>query len=187
MRLRKRSVPYQLRLTLQQRTDEALLPSGEPATEAAQAQFFELYKMMVQSSEALVARRQGVNTFFLTINGLLLTATGLFVRGGDSVRLQAGGIVVLAIAGLALCVAWRSLLISFGQLNSGKFAIINRMERSLAASIYAAEWEALARGEDARVYQSFTEREAFVPFAVGAIYVVATLLGGAVWLGLWSI
>lgn len=166
---------------------ETLLPNGAPSTPEAKQQFFELYRLMVASSEALVARRQGVNTFFLTMNGLLLTAVGLFVRGGGSGRLQAGGILVLAVAGVALCVAWRSLLISFGQLNTGKFAIINAMEKQLAAAIYAAEWEALDRGANPKVYRSFTSREVFVPHAFGLIYAVTTILSGAIAVGLWDL
>ncbi|HWE66990.1 MAG TPA: hypothetical protein VG298_10135 [Acidimicrobiales bacterium] len=164
----------------------ALFPRGEPVSAEAQAQFFELYKIMVDSSEALVARRLGVNTFFLTMNGLLLTALGLFLRGGGHARLQAGGILVLAVAGAALCVAWRSLLTSFGQLNTGKFAIINRMEKSLSASVFCAEWEALERGQNRRVYRSFTSREAIVPISFGLIYGIAAVLSLLVVTGCWK-
>lgn len=150
------------------------------------AEFFDLYKLMVQSSEALVARRQGVNTFFLTVNGALLTAIGLFLKGGGSTRVQAAGILVLAIAGFFMCLAWRSLLLSFGQLNTGKFVIINRMEEELAASVYDAEWKALAEGADPEVYRSFTEREVTVPLAVGAVYSVAILLSAVVAIGVWD-
>lgn len=164
-----------------------LLPHGQPATAEEKAQYFELYQMMVSSSEALVSRRQGVNTFFLTMNGLVLTAVGLFLRGGGSPRLQAAGILVLAVVGAALCVAWRSLIVSFGQLNTGKFAIINTMEKTLAAAIYAAEWEALERGMNPKVYRSFTSREVFVPFAFGGIYTITAILSGAVATGIWDI
>jgi len=165
----------------------ALLPNGEPSSPEEREQFFELYRILVSSSEALVARRQGVNTFFLTMNGLLLTAVGLFLRGGGTERLQAAGILVLAFAGAALCVAWRSLIISFGQLNTGKFAIINTMEKTLAASIYAAEWEALERGANPSVYRSFTSREVLVPIAFGVIYAITVVLSGAVATGIWDV
>jgi hypothetical protein len=173
-------------MELAEKARAVLLSAGEPSTEDDRAQFFELYKMMVASSEALVARRQGVNTFFLTINGLLLTAIGLFVQGDDRIRLQAGGVFVLAIAGLALCAAWRTLLLSFGHLNKGKFTVINEMECHLSAAIFAGEWEALARGEDKRVYRSFTDREADVPFLIGAVHLIAAFLSFAVWVGLWD-
>ena len=166
---------------------KALHAQGEPDTPESKAQYFELYKMMVASSEALVARRQGVNTFFLTINGLLLTAIGLFVQSGREVSLGAGGILVLAVAGLSLCLAWRTLLVSFGQLNAGKFVIINAMEHQLAGAIYEAEWEALGRGEDDAVYRSFTTRETWVPVLLGLIYVVAIVVAFLLWTGIWSL
>lgn len=155
----------------------ALLPNGLPLRSADRAQMFELYKLMVSSSEALVARRQGVNTFFLTANGALLTAIGLVVRGAGGVRLPAGGVAILALAGTVLCLAWWSLLRSFGQLNRGKFVVINALETMLPAAVYAAEWKALGEGKDRRVYVSFTERETWVPKILLIIYILATCIG----------
>lgn len=163
----------------------SLLRDGEPS-EDRRSEFFDLYKMMVTSSEALVSRRQGVNTFFLTINGALLTAIGLFLKGGGSARLQAAGILILALAGFFMCLAWRSLLISFGQLNTGKFTIINTMERHLVAPIYDAEWKALGEGDDPEVYRSFTKREVTIPIVVGAVYTIVSFLSASVALGLWN-
>lgn len=154
---------------------EVLFPSGPPREANEVQQTLDLYKIMVQSSESLVNRRQGVNTFFLTINGALLTASGLVVQssGGSSVGVL--GIGVLAIAGSILCGAWRSLITSFGQLNRGKFKVINTIERHLKAAIYAAEWEALGRGENPKVYRSFTSREIWVPNALLGLHVLTVL------------
>jgi len=157
-----------------------------PKAAAEGAQFFDLYKLMVESSEKLVARRQGVNTFFLTINGLLMTAIGLFVQADGRLNLQAGGVAIISVVGLFMCQAWRSLLISFGQLNTGKFVVITQMERQLAASIYAAEWEALDGGNDPLVYRSFTTREADVPVFFGIVYFFTIVIGVVIWLGVWS-
>lgn len=153
-----------------------LFPSGIPKTEAESKEMLELYKTMVSSSEALVQRRQTVNTFFLTINGALLTACGLLVQSAGAERLGALGVGALAIAGLILCGAWRSLITSFGQLNRGKFKVIGEIEKSLKAAIYAAEWEALERGENPKVYRSFTSREIWVPNALLAIHGVTLLV-----------
>ncbi len=46
--------------------DADLFPQGIPTDDKQIDRMFELYKIMVTSSEALVGRRQGVNTFFLT-------------------------------------------------------------------------------------------------------------------------
>jgi hypothetical protein len=151
---------------------EVLFPSGPPASDADTQQALDLYKVMVQSSESLVGRRQGVNTFFLTMNGALLTASGLIVQSSGGDKLAGVGIFVLALAGAILCLAWRSLITSFGQLNTGKFRVINTIERHLKAAIYAAEWEALGRGEDPKIYRSFTSREIWVPNALFGLHVL---------------
>ena len=166
--------------------EEVLFPSGPPQNEADTRQAFDLYKIMVDSSEGLVSRRQGVNTFFLTINGALLTASGIIIQTSGGDRLGGAGIFVLAIAGAILCAAWRSLITSFGQLNRGKFQVINTVERYLKAAVYAAEWEALGRGEDPRVYRSFTSREIWVPTAFFALYVVAGVVAVLFWTGVVS-
>jgi hypothetical protein len=155
---------------------EILFPSGPPKSEAEAGQALDLYKIMVQSSESLVARRQAVNTFFLTMNGALLTAIGIIVQSSRDNRMGGLGVGVLAVAGAILCAAWRSLINSFGQLNHGKFQVINTIERYLKAAIYAAEWEALGRGEDPKIYRSFTSREMWVPNALLALHVVTALV-----------
>lgn len=164
---------------------EALLPNGEPSKDELD-RVFELYKLMVGTSEALVGRRQGVNTFFLTVNGAMLTAIGLVLQGGGEQRLVAGGIFILAVTGGILCLAWKSLLQSFGQLNTGKFAVINRLEERLPARVFTAEWTALAEGKDKRIYLSFTSREIWAPWTTFAVYTITALLSASVFLGWWS-
>lgn len=163
-------------VTVSRLSQRFYFPAGVPDSGGAKREAFELYKMMVESSERLVARRQGVNTFFLTMNGALLTASGLIVQSQGEIRLSAIGVAVLSGAGMLLCGAWRSLITSFGQLNAGKFKVINSMERHFAAAIYAAEWEALGRGEDPKVYRSFTSREIWVHVALFWLHFLATIL-----------
>lgn len=166
--------------------DADLFPNGLPATADAESRLFELYKLMVTSSEALVGRRQGVNTFFLTINGALLTATGLILSSGGEVRLRAASLAVLTLTGAVLSQAWRSLIRSFGQLNKGKFAVINRIEQLFPAAIYLAEWKALGEGQKPRIYRTFTSREVWVPWTLTGIYAAATVAAALVAFGCWD-
>jgi hypothetical protein len=154
---------------------EILFPLGPPNKTEDTKQAFELYKIMVDSSESLVSRRQGVNTFFLTMNGALLTASGLIVQSAGDEKLGGIGVGVLAVAGAILCLAWRSLISSFGQLNTGKFKVINTIESHLNTAIYAAEWEALGRGEDPKIYRSFTSREIWVPDALLVLHIITVV------------
>lgn len=152
-----------------------LFPSGAPVDDRATSQTFELYKLMVASSEQLVARRQGMNTFFLTANGAILTAAGLIVANDAPAQFQAWGLLLLTVTGGVLSQAWRSLIRRFGQLNAGKFVIISALERLLPAAIYDAEWFALGEGKDKRKYKSFTSGEAWTPWTFFGVYCVAAV------------
>ncbi len=155
---------------------DILFPSGPPTTDLAYAQTLELYKIIVQSSESLVNRRQAVNTFFLTMNGVILTGLGIIVQNSSNEPTLGGlGVAVLALAGSVLCAAWRSLILSFGQLNQGKFKVINTIERYFTTAIYTAEWEALGKGEDPKIYRAFTSREIWVPNALLGLHIFIVL------------
>lgn len=156
--------------------DAALFPKGLPTSEPDLARTVELYKLMVASSESLVTRRQGVNTFFLTINGAILTAAGLIISNQSDGQLQALGLAVLTVTGAVLALAWRSLIRSFGQLNTGKFAVINRIEEILPVAVYLAEWKALEEGKNPKKYRTFTSREVWTPNAFFLIYLASTVV-----------
>ena len=120
----------------------------------------EQYKLFVETSERLVARRQVVNTFFLSANALALSAVGLIAKEVSSERpLIALGVMAIASAALMLCVAWKTLVRSYAQLNGGKFAVIDRLEERLPAALFRAEWVALDKGRDPKVYKPFTTTE----------------------------
>lgn len=163
-----------------------LYPNGKPVSQSDIDKAFELYKIMVASSEALVARRQGVNTFFLTINGAILTAISLILVNGNQQRLEAAGMLVLTLTGGILAVAWKSLIVSFGQLNTGKFAVINKFEESFPAAIFMAEWKALGEGNQPKKYRTFTSREVWTPHAFLAVYILASILEALVVIGAWK-
>lgn len=159
--------------------DARLFPNGLPVGEDAQA--LDLYKMMVGTSEALVSRRQDVNTFFLTAAGVLLTAMGWMVGGGAAPLAKQLSLVLIGLTGAAFAWSWRSLLVSFGQLNRGKFRIINRIEQELKVAPFDAEWFALEEGRNPKVYRSFTSREVWVPTAFFLVY-VALIASGFIWM-----
>lgn len=75
-------------LSSSNRVASALTPYGPPATQEDRDRLFELYRIMVQSSESLVSRRQGVNTFFITVNGAIIAALGFFIKAGAEKRFR---------------------------------------------------------------------------------------------------
>ena len=122
----------------------------------------EQYKLFVDTSERLVARRQIVNTFFLSVNALVLSALALIAKEATDSVLTVAGILTVSVAAIVLCFAWKTLVRSYAQLNTGKFAVINRLERELPAALFSAEWIVLEKGKNPGTYKPFTKTESLV-------------------------
>ena len=170
---------------LQPRRDaasRALFPQGLAGLEQASlSEVLRLYETMVQSSESLVQRRLAVNSFYVSLNALFVAGCGAVLSLGEGVATtpRAATLLILACAGALISYSWRSLIVSFGQLNAGKFTVIGLLEERLPAAVYTAEWEALGRGGDRKRYTRFTKREAWTPWSFLGLYVagaVAALL-----------
>ena len=159
-----------------QAVEAELFGHDERTDEKAEALLTQ-YKLFVDTSEALVLRRQGVNNFFLSVNSLLLAAAGLLLRDSDSSKLEALVLIALAIGGVTLCVVWRRLITSFQQLSSGKFKVIHQLEDRLPARMFAAEWIALGSGEDPKKYRPFTKVESKTPLVFGVLQSLLVLVG----------
>jgi hypothetical protein len=133
---------------------------------------FEEYKLLLQTSEALVVRRQAMNTFFLTANGALVTMLGLITGAKIESNYSYIYLCALAIVGILLCLSWSNLVLSYGQLNKGKFDVLNRLEQYLPASIFSAEWVALGEGRDKKKYKPFTKSERKIPILFLIVYII---------------
>lgn len=84
-------------------------------------------------------------------------------------------VTIRAAAALLLCVAWKRLVRSYAQLNGGKFAVIERLESRLPAALFSAEWVALGKGKDPKVYKPFTATEQLVSVIFIVLYGLAAL------------
>lgn len=157
-----------------------------------QAHVLEQYKIFVDTEERLIERRQQENRFFLSISALIVTALSVLLRQGISDRQASVGLILLAGAGLALCFAWHSIISSYRDLNTAKFAVINDFEAQLPARMFGSEWEAVRE----RDYKAFTAVEKRVPFIFGCLHGIGVicrisradrstqLVVGALWLPL---
>jgi len=137
---------------------------------------FELYKIMIESSENLIQRRQKTNAFFITVIGSLLAIAGLLVKTGaissESISIMYG----FSAVGLLLCNSWRNLIDNYGKLNKAKFDVILRLEKDLNAEIFSAEWVALGKGLRPQKYKSFTSTEKNVPLYFSLLIFVLTAI-----------
>lgn len=136
----------------------------------------ELYKLMINSSESLIKRRQTTNAFFITVIGSLLAFISLIIK---SIELNNGSINLLyifSITGILLCISWGNLIDNYGKLNKAKFDVILRLEEQLSAQIYSAEWISLGKGNRPNKYKSFTQTEKNVPLYFGLLISALTFV-----------
>ena len=131
---------------------------------------FEQYKCMLDTSENLINRRHTMNSFFLAANGFIISALGILPTFTNNLSFIY--LCCIGGAGILLCISWRSLLISYGQLNKGKYSVILELEKKLPANIFFAEWKFLGEGNDKKRYRSFTNSEKKIPLIIGVLYLI---------------
>lgn len=136
----------------------------------------EQYKIIVQSSEDLVRRRLAVNTFFVTVNSIVLASPGL-IRESEQNNKFSVGLVVLGIVGILICIAWNGLVKSYRQLNRGKFVVIHALENKLPAAVFRAEWIALGQGKYKSIYKPFTATESSLSKIFSLLYAAMIIWG----------
>ena len=137
---------------------------------------FEQYRMFSDTSEALVNRRQNVNSFYITANTALITiAATAFSLNGDLIS-KLVITIVLTIPGILLNHSWAKILESYGIINSSKMKILGMLERQLAASLYDAEWQAMSNKYNKKQYISFTDGEKSIPSIFNGVYIVVDLI-----------
>lgn len=141
---------------------------------------FEQYKIMVQSSDELSNRRSSVNKFYLTMNGAIFSATALISRHIQKLTdINAGILLIylfLSVIGILVNYVWSKQVRSYKQLSSGKFKIINMLEKYLKAAIFTTEWKALADGKDEKIYSAFTDNEIRIPKILIFTYSVCAII-----------
>ena len=93
---------------------DVLYPNGPVSfSDEQHTMLLEQYKLLVDTSEKLVARRQTVNAFFLSINTLTLSTVG-FVIGilveGEVRSSDVFTATIPVVAGILFCSAWITLV-----------------------------------------------------------------------------
>jgi len=130
----------------------------------------EQYKLYVGTAEKVSDMRQTANTFFLTINSVLLTYTGYLTTTSTELWY-----FVVALTGILISYFWREIIKSYRQLNSSKFHIIHDIEKKLPIALFTDEWEYLGRGKN-KDYSKLTVVESKIPLVFIVLYVAIIIL-----------
>ncbi|GAA6185593.1 MULTISPECIES: RipA family octameric membrane protein [Alteromonadaceae] len=148
---------------------ETLFNSSIVGDKTCQESILEQYKMCVSATENISNRRQTTNSFFISINTIIVSFVSYFNFQGDDKVIS---LVILSIAGIIASFMWRQLILLYKALNSAKFLVILEIEKQLPLAPYTAEWQALEEGQNKQKYKPFTSIESQVPI----IFMVLHLL-----------
>lgn len=142
--------------------------------EKYQDHLLEQYKLFVETSQQVSERRQNANNYLLTINSSLVTLFVVLLSTFGRHRWN----VLIPITGLVLCVIWYSLVDSYKDLNTAKFAVIHELEDQLPVALFRHEWYVCGhnqRKKDKAIedkYVPLTHLERWIPWVFAVLYVV---------------
>jgi hypothetical protein len=120
----------------------------------------ELYKTAVEFADRVSARRQQMNTFYLSISTLIL---------GLHSTLKTPWVV--PFAGMIIAVFWYQSIRTSKALNSAKYKIIHKIEEGLPFQIFKDEWECINSQPDKK-HKTFTSIEKGIPVVFLVIYFI---------------
>jgi len=126
-------------------------------------QILEIYKTYLQMVDKISDRRQTANSFYLTINTVIVGLISYLSLGTDMKNVDPYYIPI-SIAGMVICYHWYRLIRLYSDLNSGKFKVVHEIEKLLPVSPYDDEWDKLGRGKDKSLYLPFTHIEMRIPW-----------------------
>ena len=106
-----------------------------------QDHLLEQYKLYVQTSvnpctQHVSEKRQNSNNYLLTLNSTLVTLFVVFLSTFGHHRWNA----LVPATGLVICFLWYSLVDSYKDLNTAKFAVIHELENQLPVALFRHEW-----------------------------------------------
>lgn len=138
-----------------------------------QEHLLEQYKLFVQTSQHVSDKRQNANNYLLTLNSSLVT---LFVALLSSFGHHRWNFLI-PVTGLLICFIWHSLVDSYKDLNTAKFAVIHELENQLPVALFRHEWYVCGHNRQKAdkpvedVYIPLTHLERWIPLAFAMIYI----------------
>jgi hypothetical protein len=127
--------------------------------EADRQLLLQQYAMMVASTEKVTDQRLKVNNLFFTVTSSVLSISIVIGKAFELSALSVIGMLALTLIAFIITFFWESLVRSYGKLNTGKFIVIDEIEKQLRTNMFEHEWDILKKKLG---YAPNTETEATV-------------------------
>lgn len=137
---------------------------------------FEEYKLFVEDTARFSERRQKVGSTYVAVNSIILSAIALIVKDiGLTTRWQALVVIPLLVAGIAICLSWRQLILNYKELVNLRIKNLRAIEElpEMIGSfrMYHTEDELYPPGEP-RKGLNFSDLERWLPWIFLGLYIL---------------
>lgn len=144
---------------------------GKPVDEKT---ILEQWKFYGQTTLNVSNRRLKNNRFYLRLLIALLGVAGVGTKLGFITPI---GVLIIGLVGVPFCVLWTFHILSYKQLNSGKYRVMWEMAEELPFDPFKREWENLKEGREPHAYIKHTTVEVWWPRVFGYFYAVLAIFG----------
>ncbi len=127
----------------------------------------EQYKIYLEMLEGSTKRRMDTNSFFISVNALMVTITSFFNQGNIP------ALVLVCVTGLLFSWIWHVLLCNYNVVNKAKWDVVNEMEAHLQCNPFESEWPKMQN----KKYASISVLERRLPIVFGVVYAAIGLYG----------
>ena len=152
------------------------MTSESPILTYQEDPLLEQYKLYVQMADNASERRSKTNAYYVSVTAAILVLAARFEWLAPADKLQAVGLILIAVLGMLVCLVWRANVTSFQKLSRAKFQVIHELERHLPFPCYEKEWELLGEGADRMKYFELTRVEKALPLTLTIPYIVLLLI-----------
>lgn len=128
------------------------------------------YKFFAGTSNEVSNRRLKTNRFYVSLLSGILVALPFVLDLDNLTPIRLVAMLLIGFVGVLLCVLWFFNILSYKQLNKGKYEIIHDMEEDLPYPCFKREWEELGEGDVLRKYITHWKVERLVPWLMALPY-----------------
>jgi hypothetical protein len=126
-------------------TAEQCLKYLNKTFEKNQNLLLEQYKIMVNSTEKVTEQRLKVNNLFFTVTSSILSVAIVLGKALEFSIVGILGMLIITTLSFLTSFYWEKLIKSYGDLNKGKFIIIDKLEKQLRTNMFEDEWQILLK------------------------------------------
>ncbi len=149
----------------------------EPFTDSEKQLLLEQYRIMIETSEKLMERRQNTVNLYTTLCTTMIALIGASFAFSN-MFICAGVLWLSGLILMVLCYNWSLSLDSYDLNNKGKFEVINLLERKLPAEIFECEY----RYKEQKGMKSFSSREIVLPRIFSVLGALLILIASALFI-----